>query len=379
MGTTELLLALACAVAIAVALRARRTAGSEADALARADRARAETADALGEERRAHADLLAAIDAMEDGVVLFGADGAVLEANDAAERLLGGRPSAAAALAPVALQGLVAAAADGPAVLDLEVGAPTRVLRGSARRSGDAGQVLLVLRDVTDAVRIDAIRRDFVANASHELKTPVATIRATAETLGTAAVDDPAAVPGFAARIEDEAVRLARIVADLLDLSRLEGGSDLAGEADLAAILAEEAGRLAPEAAAATVELTAGGAATARVRGSERDLALLVRNLLDNAVRYATEGGHVRASVEEVDGEVVLAVADDGVGIPTRDLPRVFERFYRVDRGRSRETGGTGLGLAIVRHVAENHGGRATIESELGRGTTVRVHLPPLR
>ncbi|MFM8944955.1 MAG: ATP-binding protein [Actinomycetota bacterium] len=379
MGTTELLLAAACLVAIVVAVRARRSAGHDADAVARADRARAASQEALDAERTARGDLLAAIDAMEDGVVLFGADGAVLEANAAAERLLAGRPSAAAALAPVALQGLVAAAADGPAVLDLEVGAPTRVLRGSARRSGDAGQVLLVLRDVTDAVRIDAIRRDFVANASHELKTPVATIRATAETLGAAAVDDPAAVSAFAARIEDEAVRLARIVADLLDLSRLEGGSDLVGEADLAAILAEEAARLAPEAAAATVELTTGGGATARVRGSERDLALLVRNLLDNAVRYATEGGHVRASVTAADGEVVLEVADDGVGIPTRDLPRVFERFYRVDRGRSRETGGTGLGLAIVRHVAENHGGRATIESELGRGTTVRVHLPPLR
>ena len=116
-----------------------------------------------------------------------------------------------------------------------------------------------------------------------------------------------------------------------------------------------------------------------RVRGSDRDLSLLVRNLLDNAIRYATDGGHVRASARREGDEVVLAVDDDGVGIPTRDLPRVFERFYRVDRGRSRETGGTGLGLAIVRHVAENHGGRASIESELGRGTTVRVSLPAIR
>ncbi|MFM7718283.1 MAG: sensor histidine kinase, partial [Actinomycetota bacterium] len=304
------------------------------------------------------------------------ADGEVLRANGSAVSLLGSRPSAAAALAPVALQGLVAAAADGPSVLDIEVGAPTRVLRGAARRTGREGQILLVLRDVTDAARIDVIRRDFVANASHELKTPIATIRATAETLRGAARDDPAAVPGFAKRIEDEAVRLADIVADLLDLSRLEGGSDLADEVDLAAILRQECDRVAPAADAAHVELAASVGGSAPLRGNARDLALLVRNLLDNAVRYSSEGGHVRASLAAEDGTVVLCVEDDGEGIPTRDLPRVFERFYRVDRGRSRETGGTGLGLAIVRHVAENHGGSVRIDSELARGTTVEVRFP---
>ena len=360
-------------------VRSRRAVATATERARRAEREADEREASREGERRDHADLLVALDAMEDGLVLLDADGRVLTTNAAADDLLGGRPTAAAALAPVALQGLVAAAAEGPAVLDIEVGAPTRVLRGSARRCGEAGQVLLVLRDVTDAARIDAIRRDFVANASHELKTPVATIRATAETLRTAALEDAAAVPTFAERIESEAVRLARIVADLLDLTRLEGGSDLEGEVDLAAVLAEETERLAPEAAAAGIAVDVAAEGAARVRGSARDLSLLVRNLLDNAIRYADGGGTVRASARRDGDEVTLAVADDGVGIPTRDLPRVFERFYRVDRGRSRETGGTGLGLAIVRHVAENHGGRASIESELGRGTTVRVSLPALR
>jgi two-component system phosphate regulon sensor histidine kinase PhoR len=116
--------------------------------------------------------------------------------------------------------------------------------------------------------------------------------------------------------------------------------------------------------------------AVPRVRGSARDLALLARNLIDNAIRYSKPGGRVDVTLRARDGEVVLGVQDTGLGIPKRDLPRIFERFYRVDRARSRETGGTGLGLSIVRHVVENHGGRISVDSELGRGTRVEVRLP---
>jgi signal transduction histidine kinase len=220
------------------------------------------------------------------------------------------------------------------------------------------------------------VRRDFVANASHELKTPVASIQAAAETLITVWQDDPDAVPRFAQQLDREAVRLSRIVADLLDLSRLESGSELHEQVHMDALVREEAERFDTTVIEARLTMRVEALAVPTVRGSGRDLSLLVRNLLDNAIRYTREGGSVVASVTADDSWVTLHVKDTGIGIPSRELPRVFERFYRVDRARSRETGGTGLGLAIVRHVAENHGGSVRVESELGSGTTFRVELP---
>jgi two-component system, OmpR family, sensor histidine kinase SenX3 len=233
-----------------------------------------------------------------------------------------------------------------------------------------------VLRDVTEARRLEAVRRDFVANASHELKTPVATIRAAAETLRDGALDDPPAARRFAEQLEREALRLSRIVTDLLDLSRLETGSDLEERVRIDAVVAEELKRLEPEASDAGVSIDLRADGVPSVRGSGRDLALLVRNLVDNAIRYSPEGGQVDVTVTSDPEFVSLRVADNGAGIPSRDLSRVFERFYRVDRARSRDTGGTGLGLSIVKHVAENHGGEVRVESELGRGTTFEVRLP---
>jgi signal transduction histidine kinase len=241
---------------------------------------------------------------------------------------------------------------------------------------GEDGSVLVVVRDVTEARRLDAIRRDFVANASHELKTPVASIQAAAETIRTASLDDPMVIPRFAAQLEREAVRLSRIVGDLLDLSRLESGSELDEDVALDALLRDEVERFEDAAAESGVELSVRAAAVPRVRGSGRDLALLVRNLVDNAIRYTRAGGRVDVDLSAEGATVLLTVADTGVGIPQRELSRIFERFYRVDRARSRETGGTGLGLSIVRHVVENHGGRIAVESELGRGTRFEVRLP---
>jgi signal transduction histidine kinase len=314
---------------------------------------------------------------MQEGVVLFGPDGATGLANAAAERHLGVRPSSIDALLPLGLQRIVRRAADERTALvtEAETGAPTRVLRGSAIPTDD-GSVVLVVRDITETRRLDQVRRDFVANASHELKTPAASIQAAAETIRTAASEDPSVVPRFAAQLEREAARLSRIVSDLLDLSRLESGSALDESVALDSIVRDEGERFEEPAAEAGVGLSVRADGIPRVRGSSRDLALLVRNLVDNAIRYTRPGGHVDVDLTSDDGEVVLAIVDTGLGIPSRDLPRIFERFYRVDRARSRETGGTGLGLSIVKHVAENHGGRVEVTSELGQGTRFEVRLP---
>lgn len=329
-----------------------------------------------GEEERRRMDLV--LSSMHEGVVLFDPAGQTVFANPAAERHLGTVPRSLAALLPLSIQEAArhGAEAQESGSTDAEVGSPPRWLRASTVPVGEDGTVLLVVRDVTEAKRLDEIRRDFVANASHELKTPAASIQAAAETIQTAALDDPEVIPRFAAQLEREAVRLSRIVGDLLDLSRLESGSELDETVALGAVLRDEVERFHDPAAEAGVVLSVRAENVARVRGSARDLALLVRNLVDNAIRYTRTGGRVDVVVELDGGEVVLSVSDTGLGIPQRDLPRIFERFYRVDRARSRETGGTGLGLSIVRHVVENHGGRISVESELGRGTRFEIRVP---
>ncbi len=330
---------------------------------------------AAAEDARRSADLV--LSSMEDGVLLFGPDGGTRLANPAVEAHLGVRPASVEALLPLGLRHLAERAATNRAVLvvEVETGSPARTLRGFAAPARD-GSVVLVIRDITETRRLDRVRRDFVANASHELKTPAASIQAAAETIRTAAAEDPSVIPRFASQLEREAARLSRIVSDLLDLSRLESGSVLDETVALDAIVRDEGERFEEPAAEAGVGLSVTAAAVPRVRGSARDLALLVRNLVDNAIRYTAPGGKVQVELTSDDGEVVLAVADTGLGIPHRDLPRIFERFYRVDRARSRETGGTGLGLSIVKHVAENLGGRIEVTSELGRGTRFEVHIP---
>jgi two-component system sensor histidine kinase SenX3 len=315
---------------------------------------------------------------MEEGVLLFDREERTEFSNAAAQTHLGAIPADVAALLPTDLQKASRRAGFTGAVVRavVETGTPSRWLRATAMPVGEDGSVLLVIRDVTEARRLDEVRRDFVANASHELKTPAASIQAAAETIRSAAADDPAAVPRFAEQLERDAYRLSRIVADLLDLSRLETGSDLDDRPRLDAIVREESQRFREPVASAGLTLTVDAPDVPAVRGSGRDLSLLVRNLIDNAVRYTKAGGSVVVRVDATDDHVRLVVTDDGAGIPSRDLPRVFERFYRVDRARSRDTGGTGLGLAIVRHVTENHGGTVHVSSELGRGSTFEVLLP---
>jgi signal transduction histidine kinase len=318
------------------------------------------------------------LSSMEEGVLLLDHDGRRVFSNAALERHLGRLPDSIQELRPVLFRDAVERAIASGEIerVEAETSAPSKWLRASAISVGPDRSVLLVVRDVTEARRLEAVRRDFVANASHELKTPAASIRAAAETLRDGAIEDPPAAHRFTEQLEREAMRLSRIVSDLLDLSRLEGGSDLAERVHLDAVAADEIERLEDLAEEAEVALALSADGVPSVAGSGRDLALLVRNLIDNAVRYTPAGGRVDVNVTSQDGSVVLRVTDTGMGIPQRDLPRVFERFYRVDRARSRETGGTGLGLSIVKHVAENHGGEVTVTSELAAGSTFEVRLP---
>lgn len=346
---------------------------------------RALAAEAIGREQQLDAledrkvrDL--SLSTMHEGVLLIDSDARVAFANDAISRHL---PSSAPTLYTILPFSLRTAIEDSrerrePSSVLVETGVPTRWLRGTITPAAD-GATLVVIRDVTQQRQLESVRRDFVANASHELKTPAATIQAVAETLGRAAADDPEAVPRFASQLEREAVRLSRIVADLLDLSRLESGSALDEIVSLGATAREEGQRLEESAEQAGVTLQIRTESEQPIRGSQRDVALLVRNLIDNAIRHSHEGARVTVRVDSEGQEVTLSVSDTGIGIPSRDVPRIFERFYRVDRARSRETGGTGLGLAIVKHVVENHGGSVDVESELGRGTTFRVRLPARR
>jgi signal transduction histidine kinase len=364
--------------AVVVAIRERRS----ADRSRRAFELLGRSADELQQRMSAlHQDrttMQNVLSSMEEGVVLVGPTGRVRLSNPAAERLLGTRHLTMSGLLPMAFQEAARKAAAGVTAdaVEVETGSPTRWARATAIPVGDDGSVLLVVRDVTEAKRLEAVRRDFVANASHELKTPAASIQAAGETIRSAASDDPSVIPRFAEQLEREAFRLSRIVSDLLDLSRLETGHELDEEVRLDQVVKEERDRFEETARESGLTLSIGLGPVPPVRGSARDLSLLVRNLVDNAIRYTKPGGRVDVTLSSEGTEVVLSVADTGVGIPTRELPRIFERFYRVDRARSRETGGTGLGLSIVKHVIENHGGTVNVTSELGRGTCFEVRLP---
>jgi signal transduction histidine kinase len=354
-----------------------RSSRRAAEVTAAAERMGIEAAGRLGEAERDLITREAILRSMEDGVLLFDHDGSAMYQNERARQLLGGELDSARGLLHQPLRDLVAAATAGdrPEPVEVSVGPAPRTLLATASRISE-GQTILMLRDVTQPRMMDAVRRDFVANASHELKTPVASIQALAETLADAAANDPDEVPRFAAQLEREAIRLSRIVSDLLDLSRLEGEAATRSEVRLDRLVAEEVRRLKPRAEEAGLRIESHLTEAVLVKGSARDLSLLARNLLDNAVQYTRADGKIEVSVRAEDRTAVLEVQDTGIGIPGREQARIFERFYRVDRARSRETGGTGLGLSIVKHVVENHGGTVRVHSELGLGSRFTVRLP---
>ncbi len=364
-------------VGILVGRRSHTAAVERAARVARAAQEALDRRERRAQEDRRVQDLI--LSTMQEGVLLLDGKERTAFANDALLQHLGMRPNGLSQVFPLPARQAIEESARERVTrsVEIELGTPTRWLRVVATPAGEDGSVLVVVTDVTEPRGLDAVRRDFVANASHELKTPAAAIQAAAETLRDAAADDPDAVARFANQLERDARRLSRIVMDLLDLSRLETGSDARHRVLLAAIATEEVerSREVAEEEGVSLDLMVSGEA-AGVLGSVRDVGLLMRNLIDNAVRYTPSGGRVGVSVT-IDGtDAVLVVADSGVGIPSKDLPRIFERFYRVDRARSRETGGTGLGLAIVKHVAENLGAVVAVESELGSGTTFTVRVP---
>jgi len=238
--------------------------------------------------------------------------------------------------------------------------------------------VVVVARDVTQSEQLHQMRKDFVANVSHELKTPLAAIQGYAETLVDGAAGEAETALRFSQRILEQCRRLTELLDDLLTLSRLEGAEPLRTleTVDLRATAADAIELLIGQADARRVRVELDPGSDAEVRGDADGLLRLVANLLDNAIKYNRPEGEVRVRVSAAAGEARLEVADTGIGIPAAALPRIFERFYRVDKGRAREEGGTGLGLAIVKHVAQAHAGRVEVDSELGRGTTFRVILP---
>ncbi len=243
---------------------------------------------------------------------------------------------------------------------------------------GDGGLVLMLAEDQTESRRVEEVRRDFVANTSHELKTPVGALALLAETVEDAA-DDPEAVRRFAGRMRQEAARLTHLVQDLITLNRIQAAEPMPDPVtvDLDAVVAEALDRCRMKATAGGIELEAAGIRGLTVHGDEDLLVTALRNLLENAVAYSPEHTRVVVTTRQAGDDVAeISVADQGIGIPERDLQRIFERFYRVDPARSRVTGGTGLGLAIVKHVMAAHAGKVTVWSKEGVGSTFTLQLP---
>lgn len=323
------------------------------------------------------------LDLLRAGAVVADPSGAVLRANPAAHDL-GLLREGRFVHAPV--ERLVRAAADDGVLrqTDLEVprspfGAMTTSLEVRAAPLG-TGRVLLVAEDRTAARRAEEIRRDFVVNVSHELKTPVGALSLLAETVEGAA-DDPDAVRRFAASMQREAHRLSTLVQDVIELSRLQDTGGATGAADqvqVPEVVREAADRARVTAEGRDISIDVGPVPEVSVLGDREMLVTAVRNLLDNGIRYSDPGTRVAVGTTSRPrrGVVEIAVVDQGVGIAPEALPRLFERFYRVDPARSRETGGTGLGLSIVKHVAADHGGEVTVWSQPGQGSTFTLRLP---
>jgi two-component system phosphate regulon sensor histidine kinase PhoR len=257
-------------------------------------------------------------------------------------------------------------------------------LRGTALRdvSGEGGAVI-VLNDVTDIERLENVRRDFVANVSHELKTPVASIKGFVETLLDGALDDPADSRRFLEIVGRQADRLASIIEDLLALSRIEqseGSGNLPLEptpiADVFAAVTADCG---PRAAERSIRLDAACPESLVAEVNPPLLEQAVINLVDNAIKYSDPGRAVRITADLDGGQLVIRVVDEGAGIEAEHLPRLFERFYRVDKARSRKLGGTGLGLSIVKHIVQAHGGTIDVESTPGVGSTFTIRMPAAR
>ena len=330
------------------------------------------------------------------GVIRLGDDQRIDLANAAAHVFLDSAPGSLRGLTPTAafldarLEELVTAAHEtGSATGEVRLGSDSKTLIVRARRSPVHG-LWVVLEDVSELRRLQQIRAEFIDNLSHELRTPLTTVSLLAETLsreaGAAGTQVPARMRDRISKIEVETGHLVQMVNELLDLSRIEGGGPLVmlDDVDLGRVAADSVERLRLFAERQGVELVVEAPGRLpTIRGDTARLGQVLVNLLHNAVKFSPDGGEVRVTVAAEDGEIIVSVRDHGVGIPKGAQARIFERFYKVDRARSREdvggTGGTGLGLAIARHVVSQHGGRIWVESEEGVGSTFSFALPVIQ
>jgi len=353
----------------------------EVDALVRALREMHQQLGARFDElRREQAESAALVDAMTEGVIAADARGRITTANPAARRMLGyadtdSLPDITELFRFKAARELIADAMNGGGIRQAEVDADGRSYRLTSRAL-PAGGAVLVLNDLTDTRRLEAVRRDFVANVSHELRTPLTSIRGYAETLLTDQPDE-ATTRHFLDTILNNSRRMQRLVDDLLDLSRIESGrwQPSAAPVDVVAVAQDVWSGLAAQHPDRAIAFEAAAAPGTLLRADPEALRQVLTNLLDNALRHTAAGRISVHAAREGDG-VALRVSDSGAGISRDHLHRIFERFYRADPSRSREAGGTGLGLAIVKHLVEAHGGRVSAESELGAGTTITCWFP---
>ena len=338
-------------------------------------------------------ELGAVLSSMAEGVLAVDSKGRIVSMNPAAAALLGIDPSQAQnrhmeeVIRNVDLQEYVRQTLGGvlPGEVDISLpinGGRSFSLHGACLTDahGERSGAVIVLNDMTRIRRLEAVRRDFVANVSHELKTPVTSIHGFVEALVDGSVKDPAQTGRYLSIIAKHAFRLNGIIEDLLTLSRLEEPGEqrvlsfnsgrvksvIEAAIDLSGIKADEK-RM-------TIDLACADDVQARINPPLLEQA--VANLIDNAIKYSPEGSHVHVEVRRDPTEISIAVSDEGSGIPPEHLPRIFERFYVVDKSRSRKLGGTGLGLAIVKHIAQAHGGRVTVESTPGKGSIFTLHLP---
>jgi two-component system phosphate regulon sensor histidine kinase PhoR len=335
--------------------------------------------------------LEAMLGAMVEGVVVIDRRGLIVRANERVREIFGG-PGAAQALIgrrlsdvsrDTELSAVVREAMNRgePTFREVQLrGEKDRFLAVTAGPTADRSAWVIVLHDVTEMKRLERVRTDFVANVSHELRTPMTAIKGFAETLASTGYDDPERVARYVSIIERQATRLSRLIEDLLTLSDLELGKMAVrlGTTSLAPIVNDVVELLSGAAERAGVRVRTEVDESACARVDPDRLAQVVSNLLENAIKFSPSPGDVTVRVARTADapSVELQVVDRGVGIPAEDLPRLAERFYRVDKARSSELGGTGLGLSIVKHIVQAHGGSLSIESRVGVGTSVTVRLP---
>jgi two-component system sensor histidine kinase SenX3 len=317
--------------------------------------------------------LRSAVDRLQMGVVMCDASLQTTYRNSSANALTG---THGGVIVDAHLQQLFAETQSGePAGSIVELQGPPKTTFSIEAMPIPDGGAVATIEDISERVRIDSMRTDFVANISHELKTPVGAIAVLAEMLA----DEPDAtvINTLSSRVVDESHRAARTIDDLLELSRIESSHSLDDVVDLAAVVAEAVARGQMVADGRRVEVESIEAReSVWIRADRPQLSSAIGNLVENAVKYSDDGGLVQVRIRRNERWVEVMVADQGVGIPAVDIDRVFERFYRVDKARARGTGGTGLGLAIVRHVANNHGGVVSVQSQEGEGSTFAFRLP---